>query len=77
MAKERQTQYVKGFDDAVEGVLQVIAIAAETYPRVPTVETLQLFMEPTVALKILDAISKFQSKAIDEISQRIAEGAKA
>ena len=77
MAKERETQYEKGYDTAVKSALQVIAILSETYPQVPTTETLGLFMTPSYALALIEAIGRYHDRVGTVVTNRIAEGAQA
>jgi len=68
---ERKTQYERGWDDAIDAVLQVLAIAVETWPRVPTGTTLKLFMDPPTANLLLESVARFQDKFNEEASRRL------
>jgi hypothetical protein len=72
LKKERLTQWQKGFDDAIEGVLQVLQVGLETYPRVPSEVTLKMFMPPEIAVKIFDAIDNYQEAMANEAKRRMA-----
>jgi hypothetical protein len=74
---ERQTQYSKGWDDAVEATIQVLTAAKMAYPRVPEVDDLKVFMDPELAVTILEAVNRFAGRMADEIAKRIADEASA
>jgi hypothetical protein len=70
LKKERLTQWQKGFDDAIEGVLQVLQVGLETYPRVPSEVTLKMFMPPEIAMKVFDVINDYQEAMAREVQRR-------
>ena len=68
---KRKTQYVTGFDDAIESAQQLCALAIEAYPRVPSVESLGLFMDPELALTLLDIIPRLHKRIVDDLEGRL------
>jgi hypothetical protein len=70
-APKRKTQYEQGWDNAIKAVGQVLALAAEAYPRVPSEVNLQMFMKRETAIAVLEAVARYQQRVTDDINQRL------
>jgi len=69
---ERKTQYAKGFEDAIEGMLLVLSVGIDMYPGKPSEETLLLMMDSGIARRILDVLLRFERRLAELRQARAA-----